>query len=131
MRSVSLIVSGPSSFSSARPRARIPVPASSTIISPSARTSTQLVLPPYRIVPGPGTGSEPRTPHSFIRGGTEPSSSGEAVARGRCESGEHTSELQSHVNLVCRLLLDKKKKKQLPTLDSKKNKNHKNITKEQ
>src|SRR5690242_9965965 len=29
--------------------------------------------------------------------------------RGRSE--EHTSELQSHVNLVCRLLLEKKKKK--------------------
>src|SRR6266571_2518120 len=30
------------------------------------------------------------------------------IARGRSE--EHTSELQSHVNLVCRLLLEKKKK---------------------
>src|SRR5438477_9683343 len=30
--------------------------------------------------------------------------------RGR-RSEEHTSELQSHVNLVCRLLLEKKKKK--------------------
>src|SRR5690242_21173143 len=30
-------------------------------------------------------------------------------------SEEHTSELQSHVNLVCRLLLEKKKKKILPT----------------
>src|SRR5438477_6125032 len=31
---------------------------------------------------------------------------------GRSErSEEHTSELQSHVNLVCRLLLEKKKKK--------------------
>src|SRR5690242_21625157 len=29
-------------------------------------------------------------------------------------SEEHTSELQSHVNLVCRLLLEKKKKK-IPT----------------
>src|SRR5690242_21528007 len=28
-------------------------------------------------------------------------------------SEEHTSELQSHVNLVCRLLLEKKKKKQI------------------
>src|SRR5690242_21402376 len=28
---------------------------------------------------------------------------------GRCRSEEHTSELQSHVNLVCRLLLEKKK----------------------
>src|SRR5438477_6655131 len=29
-------------------------------------------------------------------------------------SEEHTSELQSHVNLVCRLLLEKKKDTQLP-----------------
>src|SRR4051812_49542986 len=32
----------------------------------------------------------------------------EATVRDRSE--EHTSELQSHVNLVCRLLLEKKKK---------------------
>src|SRR5690242_21516912 len=32
-----------------------------------------------------------------------------SAAPGRSE--EHTSELQSHVNLVCRLLLEKKKKK--------------------
>src|SRR5438034_6023230 len=32
-----------------------------------------------------------------------------ALARGRSE--EHTSELQSHSDLVCRLLLEKKKKK--------------------
>src|SRR6266480_1823269 len=31
-------------------------------------------------------------------------------SRPRCRSEEHTSELQSHVNLVCRLLLEKKKK---------------------
>src|SRR6266480_8039178 len=31
--------------------------------------------------------------------------------RARVRSEEHTSELQSHVNLVCRLLLEKKKKK--------------------
>src|SRR5258706_11904913 len=40
----------------------------------------------------------------------------EAVARGPCwwrlaRSEEHTSELQSLTNLVCRLLLEKKKKK--------------------
>src|SRR5713101_9436460 len=29
-----------------------------------------------------------------------------------CRSEEHTSELQSHVNLVCRLLLEKKKKEE-------------------
>src|SRR5690242_21618628 len=34
-----------------------------------------------------------------------------AAGGGRPRSEEHTSELQSHVNLVCRLLLEKKKKK--------------------
>src|SRR5260370_26109220 len=29
-------------------------------------------------------------------------------------SEEHTSELQSHLNLVCRLLLEKKKKRNIP-----------------
>src|SRR5260370_30489310 len=33
------------------------------------------------------------------------------VNRGELRSEEHTSELQSHLNLVCRLLLEKKKKK--------------------
>src|SRR5690242_21627126 len=32
-------------------------------------------------------------------------------------SEEHTSELQSHVNLVCRLLLEKKKKKKTNTIN--------------
>src|SRR4051812_49797710 len=32
-----------------------------------------------------------------------------ALRRGHVRSEEHTSELQSHVNLVCRLLLEKKK----------------------
>src|SRR5690242_20871318 len=40
-----------------------------------------------------------------------------AAIPGRSE--EHTSELQSHVNLVCRLLLEKKKKK---TTENKQNK---------
>src|SRR6266480_6672845 len=34
----------------------------------------------------------------------------------RRRSEEHTSELQSHVNLVCRLLLEKKKKKTDPEI---------------
>src|SRR5690242_21180172 len=37
------------------------------------------------------------------------------AARGVLRSEEHTSELQSHVNLVCRLLLEKKKKKKINT----------------
>src|SRR4051812_49887340 len=35
---------------------------------------------------------------------------GSTRGRRRLRSEEHTSELQSHVNLVCRLLLEKKKK---------------------
>src|SRR5690242_20937777 len=34
----------------------------------------------------------------------------------RARSEEHTSELQSHVNLVCRLLLEKKKKKKMEVM---------------
>src|SRR6202041_3851935 len=37
-------------------------------------------------------------------------------SNGGVRSEEHTSELQSHVNLVCRLLLEKKKKAQHRTL---------------
>src|SRR5580698_11337672 len=47
-------------------------------------------------------------------------------------SEEHTSELQSHVNLVCRLLLEKKKKKinkQILFKKKKKNKKKKDTTK--
>src|SRR5207237_10032898 len=36
-----------------------------------------------------------------------------AVGRLGARSEEHTSELQSHLNLVCRLLLEKKKKRQM------------------
>src|SRR5690348_17648797 len=36
----------------------------------------------------------------------------------RVRSEEHTSELQSPVHLVCRLLLEKKKNEQLPTDDT-------------
>src|SRR5450631_4723120 len=50
-------------------------------------------------------------------------------ARGRSE--EHTSELQSHVNLVCRLLLEKKKKKKNTLLFNKKKKKQKTKNKEE
>src|SRR6267142_3442978 len=44
---------------------------------------------------------------------TTPPAGPESTVRTGCaaRSEEHTSELQSHVNLVCRLLLEKKKKK--------------------
>src|SRR5260370_25124737 len=37
------------------------------------------------------------------------------MVRSPIRSEEHTSELQSHLNLVCRLLLEKKKKKRCHT----------------
>src|SRR5467141_5226609 len=40
----------------------------------------------------------------------------------RARSEEHTSELQSHLNLVCRLLLEKKKKHQMKFVLAKKQK---------
>src|SRR5690242_21088941 len=54
-----------------------------------------------------------RADRTLIRSGEE-SCGVEAVfdvKKLRVRSEEHTSELQSHVNLVCRLLLEKKKKK--------------------
>src|SRR5690242_21484077 len=38
---------------------------------------------------------------------------GGTLVTGQKRSEEHTSELQSHLNLVCRLLLEKKKKKRI------------------
>src|SRR5438132_2735397 len=46
------------------------------------------------------TGGSPRLPRSAVA----------VLARHRLRSEEHTSELQSHSDLVCRLLLEKKKK---------------------
>src|SRR6266480_3070915 len=45
--------------------------------------------------------------------------------RFEARSEEHTSELQSHVNLVCRLLLEKKKKKKKKHKNKKKKKKKK------
>src|SRR5260221_1816058 len=39
-----------------------------------------------------------------------PASGAKSLRRACCRSEEHTSELQSHSDLVCRLLLEKKKK---------------------
>src|SRR5690242_20775820 len=62
-----------------------------------------------------GTWAGPRPPSGTCsRRGTSarsPSPSPAHSPAARCRSEEHTSELQSHVNLVCRLLLEKKKKK--------------------
>src|SRR5690242_21172117 len=58
---------------------------------------------PYRATPHAETAvSEQASPAISSCGGRD----------GAARSEEHTSELQSHVNLVCRLLLEKKKKKE-------------------
>src|SRR5436190_22280997 len=50
--------------------------------------------------------------HRFLRSGRcRPSFRGRRAHARRPRSEEHTSELQSHSDLVCRLLLEKKKKK--------------------
>src|SRR5690242_21629966 len=49
--------------------------------------------------------------HKFQTQGRYPLAGMNVVAESNSRSEEHTSELQSHVNLVCRLLLEKKKKK--------------------
>src|SRR5690606_41911846 len=56
----------------------------------------------YRLLPGRRRRFGNRGWLSLLAGG---------IGTGSCRSEEHTSELQSRENLVCRLLLEKKKKK--------------------
>src|SRR2546426_9240853 len=72
--------------------------------SPCARRPLA-VTPPGR---GPHELPSPRHPHEGRPHEHGPLAGGARPAR----SEEHTSELQSPCNLVCRLLLEKKKKKQ-------------------
>src|SRR6266536_4817393 len=69
--------------------------------------------------------------HACAAGGRAPARAGSAIARPRLRtrrrpgiapgrSEEHTSELQSRVDLVCRLLLEKKKKNKKPLYATKK-----------
>src|SRR5690349_23033130 len=54
----------------------------------------------------------PRVDLTFAVSGTSPLTTAYAIAKqGGLRSEEHTSELQSRRDLVCRLLLEKKKKK--------------------
>src|SRR5690242_21515438 len=59
------------------------------------------------------SGSCPSIPRRCATTATTPPTTWKCIptwATCRTRSEEHTSELQSHVNLVCRLLLEKKKK---------------------
>src|SRR3712207_7956679 len=68
--------------------------------------------------PGARAQGRPQAPHR--RGGAvRAAGAASAVRAVRLRSEEHTSELQSRQYLVCRLLLEKKKKQTLqPTLNS-------------
>src|SRR5260370_22269792 len=60
----------------------------------------------------------PRNPAPSAGCPAQPPARPAAHRRAAARSEEHTSELQSHLNLVCRLLLEKKKKqinKKLPS----------------
>src|SRR5207237_10472883 len=59
-------------------------------------------------VPQGGDGIEPRGAARRVHAGDDSDAAAQHHADQRSE--EHTSELQSHLNLVCRLLLEKKKK---------------------
>src|SRR5438034_3333644 len=68
----------------------------------------------FRSSDGAGAGraaARPRRRAALLARRLRPSDRGRRGARRRPRSEEHTSELQSHSDLVCRLLLEKKKKK--------------------
>src|SRR5690606_41476946 len=54
-------------------------------------------------------GHSPRPPDEPAAAAGAPQPPSQSGGRGLCRSEEHTSELQSRENLVCRLLLEKKK----------------------
>src|SRR5690242_21203958 len=56
-------------------------------------------------------GADRRLPAAALRARLSVGTAAAADRVSLLRSEEHTSELQSHVNLVCRLLLEKKKKK--------------------
>src|SRR2546425_4892546 len=60
---------------------------------------------------GDRTGRAPRRPGQRGARGVAPASPASSADPARARSEEHTSELQSLAYLVCRLLLEKKKKK--------------------
>src|SRR5260370_21705467 len=76
----------------------------------------------FRSAPGAGQGARAAEKSAYCivesygrLDGDHSPSRGQRRPRPGGRSEEHTSELQSHLNLVCRLLLEKKKKKKLKT----------------
>src|SRR5260370_20667363 len=66
-------------------------------------------------ISAPSSGSRPYSARTLVSSAARVSELTRVLAEyGLERSEEHTSELQSHLNLVCRLLLEKKKKHQTP-----------------
>src|SRR2546427_9250097 len=64
---------------------------------------------PRRSPPGAGTDQQLAPVRCVAGDGTDPARRGHFAVSDGARSEEHTSELQSQSNLVCRLLLEKKK----------------------
>src|SRR5690242_20924197 len=79
-----------------------------TTLFRSVRTPTEASLKSRRLADWSAHSDRDWIGRSGKRTGTRSTPATESVT---ARSEEHTSELQSHVNLVCRLLLEKKKKK--------------------
>src|SRR2546430_5228511 len=79
--------------------------ASHAVLAPEAAIASAVITVPGRC--GPGC-SIPGCPPLHPAAAAKPS---DATQLRRKRSEEHTSELQSQSNLVCRLLLEKKKKR--------------------
>src|SRR5690242_20808713 len=73
--------------------------------SAGIRTDPAVSVPSAAVtMPAASAAAEPLEDPPVTRSGSH------GLRHGPWRSEEHTSELQSHVNLVCRLLLEKKKK---------------------
>src|SRR5690242_15997077 len=90
-----------------------PVGANDPPPAPPSRWAPNRFPPPRTIPISAEDHRHRRTPHGIFRKGKTSTGKFSKSFPGPSSvmrSEEHTSELQSHVNLVCRLLLEKKKK---------------------
>src|SRR2546427_8881637 len=78
-------------------------------------------LPISTSIPTPSTCNSAPTSHRADTPGSSPRARGWRTWASASRSEEHTSELQSQSNLVCRLLLEKKKKNCVATRECRTN----------
>src|SRR5689334_24225758 len=91
-----------------------------SITAAIVRALWELSMPPHMLAKLSGIGCSSKTPAYFVNGAhglnsahgrMPPIATGANAANGELvRSEEHTSELQSQFHLVCRLLLEKKKR---------------------